>query len=128
MKRITLLCIFALLTSTSAWAIPITLNDSGFMSGSSAQDANKFTLRHLVGHLTSTVGVEHVNGPGTYEFEEGGTLPFVVTNTGTLAKALGIKGLKNGEHILLQHIKNDRFELRHEATGQKAALRIPVKP
>ncbi len=48
-------------------------------------------------------------------------------NTGTLAKALGIKGLKNGEDILLRHIKDDRFELRHEATGQKAAVRIPLK-
>jgi hypothetical protein len=71
-------------------------------------------------------GVQHMNGPGDYEFNEGAALTLVVTDTTKLTKVLGIKGLKNGEHILLQHIKDDRFEVRHQPSGQKAALQLTL--
>jgi hypothetical protein len=84
--------------------------------------------KHIVftDYLNGQFGVQHMNGPGSYEFDDGGTLMLVVTNAEKLTKALGIKGLKNGEHILLQHIKDDRFELRHAVSGQKASLRIAL--
>ena len=77
-------------------------------------------------YLNGQYGVQHMNGPGEYEFNDGGTLTLVVTNTGKLTQALGIKGLKNGEHILLQHIKDNRFELRHQPSGQKASLQLTL--
>jgi hypothetical protein len=71
-------------------------------------------------------GFMHVNGPGQ-TFNEGDTLTFVVTNPETLARVVGIKGLNAREHILLQHIKGEQFEVRHEASKQKVPLRLAVK-
>jgi hypothetical protein len=77
-------------------------------------------------YLNSQYGVQHINGPGDYAFDDGGTLPLRVTNTVVLTKALRIKNVPNGEHLLLRHIKGDRFEVVHEASGQKAALRLQL--
>jgi hypothetical protein len=71
-------------------------------------------------------GMQNAQGPGQ-NFDEGATLNFVVTNTATLARFAAIRGLKNGEHILLRHIKDDQFELSHDGTGQKASVRLAVK-
>ena len=105
-KKTIFLLLALLFTAASAWAIPIYLDD---------------------GDMMQQFGVEWINGPGAFQIEEGGALPFVVKDSQTLANKLGIKGLKNGEHLLLQHINGDRFELLHEATGQKSSLRLPVR-
>ena len=78
-------------------------------------------------YLNSKYGVQHVNGPGEYSFIEGGSFELIVKTTATLAKSLGIRNLPNGEHLLLQHIKDDQFELRHTPTGQKASIKLALK-
>jgi hypothetical protein len=87
------------------------------------------TKKHIAftDYLNGQYGIQHMSGPGTYEFDNGGSLPLVVTNTTVLTRTLHIKNLPIGEHLLLQHIKDYRFELIHEATGQKATLRLPLK-
>jgi hypothetical protein len=79
-------------------------------------------------YLNGMYGVQHASGPGDYDFDLGGTLDLVVTNSDKVTRILGIKGLKNGEHLLLRHIKDDRFELQHQLTGQKAPMKLKLAP
>jgi hypothetical protein len=85
--------------------------------------------RHIrfTDYLNGQHGIQHVNGPGDYSFDDGGTLQLVVTNSVTLVKSLRIKNLPNGEHLLLRHLKDNLFEVVHEGTGQKASLRLALE-
>lgn len=76
--------------------------------------------------FSRTYGFMNLAGAGA-QFEAGAQFTFTVTNPETLARKVGIKGLKNGEHILLRHIKGDQFEASHEATNQKVRLRLAIQ-
>lgn len=104
MRRLTLFCALLLLAGTAAWAMIF-------------EGENDYSRRY---------GMMNIKGAGQ-QFSAGETLTFEVTNPETLARTVGLKDLKLREHILLRHIKGDQFEARHEASGQKVSLRLPVK-
>jgi hypothetical protein len=109
---------------TRRQALPILLTSALPLIPAFAEGKRQITFSDSI---KGRFGIQHANGPGDYSFNDGDMLQVVVTSTVTLAKSLGIKNIPNGEVLLLKHLKDDRFELRHAATGQKASLSIVLK-